>query len=258
MIGGEWVRLTRTARAPRPRANLARRVLQCHWVALFAAALVCPVAARQLAPGEAGWVAVFSAAVAVGVIASAWAWHRGADAGALAPLVAAWSVVVMIVYGGIGPSYNASKSHRDLAATLDRILPPDERNIMFFEELDEGLWFYLRDRTLTPVPGSQPRYNSGFDMDTDWKDGRLELDPHKRLDKKKQILVDWLTASNRDAKYVLIRDQLYDLFAPALRGLATPVHREQGVSRHGVVLLRLATPASVAADPDRDDETRRQ
>jgi 4-amino-4-deoxy-L-arabinose transferase-like glycosyltransferase len=258
LVGGEWIRLTQTAREPGARAIVARRVLQFHWVILFAAALVGPVAARQLAPGEVGWVAVFSVAVALGVIVSAWAWRRGADAGALTPIVAAWAVVVMVVYGGIGPAYNASKSHRALAATLDRILPADERNLMFFEELDEGLWFYLRDRTLTPVPGSQPRYNSGFDMDTDYKEGRLDLDPNKRLDKKRQILVDWLTRSNRSAKYVLIRDQLYDLFAPALEGLATPIHREQGVSRHGVVLLRLAPPGSVAADPQHGAETRRQ
>ena len=35
---------------------------------------------------------------------------------------------------------------------------------MFFQEIDEGLWFYLRDRALVPVPGSQPVYNRGFDL----------------------------------------------------------------------------------------------
>jgi hypothetical protein len=216
------------------------------------------VAVRQLAPAEAGWVAAASAAVAVGAVASAWAWRRGADAGALAPLVAAWAVVVAIVYGAIGPAYNASKSHRALAATLDRILPPDERNLMFFEELDEGLWFYLRDHTLTPVPGSQPRYNAGFDMDNDYKGGRLELDPNKRMEKKKQVLIDWLTGPDRAARYVLIRDQLYDLFAPALAGLATPIHRERGMSRHGVVLLRVTSPGAVATDPRRGEGASRQ
>jgi FtsH-binding integral membrane protein len=258
LIGIEWVRLTRTARAAGAGTSLPRRILQLHWVVLFVGALIAPVAARQLAPAEAGWVAAASAAVAVGAVASAWAWRRGADAGALAPLVAAWAVVVAIVYGAIGPAYNASKSHRALAATLDRILPPDERNLMFFEELDEGLWFYLRDHTLTPVPGSQPRYNAGFDMDDDYKGGRLELDPNKRMEKKKQVLIDWLTGPDRDARYVLIRDQLYDLFAPALGGLATPIHRERGVSRHGVVLLRLAPPGPLAAQPRRDQETSRQ
>jgi hypothetical protein len=35
---------------------------------------------------------------------------------------------------------------------------------MFFNEIDEGLWFYLSELDLTPVPGSHPRYNTAYDL----------------------------------------------------------------------------------------------
>ncbi|MGE5757040.1 MAG: ArnT family glycosyltransferase [Planctomycetaceae bacterium] len=271
LIGIEWVRLTRTARDPGARTGLPRRILQFHWVMLFAGALVAPVAARQLAPQEVGWIAVFSATVAVGAVASAWAWHRGADAGALAPLVAAWAVAVLAVYGGIGPAYNPAKGHRALAATIERMVPPDERTVMFFEELDEGLWFYLRDRTLAPVPGSQPKYNKGFDMDHEFRDSRLVTDPERRKqlqarmlierkEKEVEVLRSWLQSPERTSSYLLMRDTLYDRLSGRIAGLAAPIHREQGVSRHGMVLLHVNPPAPgpVATDPRRAEEARRQ
>ena len=165
LIGSEWVRLTRAARDPSARTVLARRILQLHWVVLFVAAMVGPVVAHQVLPEHLAWIGVASFAVAIGVVVSAWAWHRGADAGALLPLVTSWAVGIAILYGAIGPSYNAQRSHRALAATLDRIVPADSPNIMFFRQIDEGLWFYLQDRTLSPVPGSQPRYNPGADLE---------------------------------------------------------------------------------------------
>ena len=260
LVGFEWVRLTRTARDPEATSRLERRALQFHWVVLFVAALTGPVVASQLAPRDLAWISVFSAAVAVGAVASAWAWRRGADAGALAPLAAGCAVFVLVIYGAIGPAYNAAHSHRKLAAALDRLLPRDERTVMFFEELDEGLWFYLRDRTLVPVPGSQPRYNAGFDIDNDLRDGRLELDPARRREKKKQVFLAWLRSAKHETSHVLIRDELYDQFAPALAGLATPIHREEGVRRHGVVVLRVNPPISlpVAADTGPKAEARRR
>jgi 4-amino-4-deoxy-L-arabinose transferase-like glycosyltransferase len=84
LTGIEWVRLTRAARAG---AASARWFLQGHWVALFVAALALPVAIAQRAPAYGGWAALGGATLAVAVVASAWAWRRGADAGALVPLV---------------------------------------------------------------------------------------------------------------------------------------------------------------------------
>ena len=147
---------------------------------------------------------------------------------------------ILILYGAVGPGYNARRGHRALAATLDRIIPADTSTIMFFRQIDEGLWFYLRDRSLIPVPGSQPRYNAGADLDDDFKNNRLEWDPNKRADNVKKILVDWLTRPNRPSSYVLLRTKEYDLFARDLAGLATLVHREHGLFRNELVLLHVA------------------
>jgi 4-amino-4-deoxy-L-arabinose transferase-like glycosyltransferase len=258
LIGSEWVRLTRTARNMVGSAFLARRLLQLHWVVLFAAALVTPVVTHQVWPEHLAWAAIGSATIAAGVIGSAWAWRRGADAGALVPMVAAWSAGILILYGAVGPYYNAQRSHRALAATLERIVPGDMNTIMFFRQIDEGLWFYLRDRTLAPVPGSQPRYNAGADLEDDYKNNRLELDPNKRAENVKKILVEWLTRPDRPSSYVLLRTKEYDLFASDLAGLTTLVHREQGLYRNTLVLLHVAPGSVVAAkaQPQSDARTR--
>ncbi|MBV8314611.1 MAG: glycosyltransferase family 39 protein [Planctomycetaceae bacterium] len=258
LVGIEWVRMSRAAREPLTRWSLARPILQFHWVALFVAALVAPVAARQVAPHLLGWTAVFAAVVAVAVVASAWAWRRGADAGALMPLVAAWAVAILIGYGGIMPAANATHSHRNLATTMDRLLPPEARTVMFFHEIDEGLWFYLRDRALVPVPGSQPEYNDGLDLYSELRSGPPIRDPRrlrnveqqiflKRQDSVRQTLLDWIARPDRVSSYVLLRNRDYDRFAPALAGLATPVFREQGLKRNGLVLLHVDPQETVAA-----------
>jgi 4-amino-4-deoxy-L-arabinose transferase-like glycosyltransferase len=247
LIGSEWVRLTRTARQTAARSVLARRLLQLHWVLLFVAALITPVVTRQLWPEHLVWAGIGAAMIAVGVLASAWAWRRGADVGALIPLAAAWSAGILILYGAVGPHYNARRSHRALAVTLQQIVPGDMATIMFFRQIDEGLWFYLRDHTLTPVPGSQPRYNAGADLDDDFKNNRLEWDPNKRAENVKKILVEWLTRPDRPSSYVLLRTKEYDLFARDLAGLTTLVHREHGLYRNELVLLHVAPGSSIAA-----------
>jgi 4-amino-4-deoxy-L-arabinose transferase-like glycosyltransferase len=247
LIGSEWVRLTRTARHAAAPMVLARALLQLHWVILFVAALATPVVTYQVWPEHLVWAATGSAAIAVGVLWSAWAWRRGADAGALIPLVTAWSAGILILYGAVGPHYNARRSHRALAATLEQIVPPNMAQIMFFRQIDEGLWFYLRDHTLAPVPGSQPRYNAGADLDDDFKNNRLEWDPNKRAENVKKILVEWLTRPDRPSSYVLLRTKEYDLFAHDLAGLTTLVHREHGLYRNELVLLHVAPGGAVAA-----------
>jgi 4-amino-4-deoxy-L-arabinose transferase-like glycosyltransferase len=253
LIGIEWVRMTRAARDPQLRAALARRILQLHWVVLFVAAVVAPVVVHRVLPEHQAAVGLGSAAIAAGVLASAWAWRRGADAGALMPLVAAWAAAILLLYGGIGPVYNARRSHRELAATLERVVPADRGNIMFFRQIDEGLWFYLQGRTLSPVPGSQPRYNAGADLDDDFKNNRLEWDAKKRIDNTKKLLVDWMSRPDRPSSYVLIRTKEYDLFARDLAPLATLVHREYGLSRNELVLLHVngaeAVPLASGTEP---------
>lgn len=246
LVGLEWVRLSRVARETGQGSGAARRVLQFHWVAGFVAAVVAPVVVYRVAPEFLGWMIAFSFAAVASVVASAWAWRRGADVGAMAPLVGAWAFGILIIYGAIAPTLNGTRSHRALAANIDKVLPPDVRTVMFFHELDEGLWFYLRDRTLAPVPGSQPVYNKGFDLYKEFRTGQLELDPNKRLESEKKILLNWIASPERSSSYVLIRKALYEPFAPALEGLATPVHSEQGLVRHELVLLRVESPSPIA------------
>ena len=68
-----------------------------------------------------GTIAVMSMLIAA-VVTSAWAWRRGADALALAPLVGALAICVVMGYGVVAPARNAVHSHRALAATLDGLL----------------------------------------------------------------------------------------------------------------------------------------
>jgi lysylphosphatidylglycerol synthetase-like protein (DUF2156 family) len=258
LVGIEWVRLTRAARQADLVGMVARRVLQGHWVILFVAAVVTPVVVYQQVPAWLPWVTVAAAAMAVATVLSARAWHRGAEAGALAPLTVALAVAVLIVFGVLAPRENDRRSHRELAATLDRTLPPDARTVMFFHELDEGLWFYLHDRTLAPVPGSQPEYNDAFRLAEDIKTGKVEWNAGKRAAQQVQFLVDWIRRPEHPSRYVLVRRELYEQFATTLEPLAEPLHREHDKSRHEVVLLRVKdpAPASVAGAPA--DDTRRQ
>ena len=135
---------------------------------------------------------------------------------------------------------------------------------MFFHELDEGLWFYLRGRTLVPVPGSQPEYNDAFRLAEDLKNNRFEPDPEKRADAQQQILLDWVDHPNasRPSPYVLIRREKYERFASRLAGKVVPVHREHDLKRNELVLLRVLDPpvapaAPALARPDADS-TRRE
>src|SRR5262249_37481142 len=73
----EWVRLTRTGRLPGRDGAGARRVLQAHWVVLFAAAVVCPIVVRRQAPEFFVPATVAASALAVAVPASVWAWRKG-------------------------------------------------------------------------------------------------------------------------------------------------------------------------------------
>ncbi len=222
------------------KGSLARRVLQIHWVALFAGALIAPVVVHRQAPSWFAWSLGAGALLAAAVVASVWLWRNGADAGALAPLVVALAVFVVIAYGVVAPTENSRHGHRALAAALDRALPADEKTLRFFHELDEGLWFYLRDRDLAAVPGSQPAYNDAFTLHEDIRNHRFEWDPAKRDEVRQRLLVEWLSRTDRDSSYVLIRDVVYDRFAPALAGLAEPVFREHDLKRNELVLLREA------------------
>lgn len=250
LIGIEWIHVTQRARESGPRTTLARRTLQLHWVVPFVVGAVAPVVVGQLAPHYLGWVLAFSLVVVCAVVASAWSWHRGAEAGAMAPLVVAWAFGIMLIYGAIAPTLNGTRSHRHLAATLERILPSEVRTVMFFQELDEGLWFYLRDRELLPVPGSQPQYNKAYDLYKEYRIDQLELDTEQRLESFRQVFLKWASRPDKKTSYVLIRKRLYDELAPSLAGLAEPLHTESDLDRHELVLLHLDSSPSLAKRPE--------
>ncbi len=257
LVGIEWVRITRLARETDQRASsLARRLLQFHWVALFVGAAAAPVFVHGQMPAFFGWSVVGALAVTSGVVLSAWAWRRGADGLALAPLAGAMTAVMLIGYGALAPKLNPVRSHRALAATLDRVLPAETKSIMFFKELDEGLWFYLRNRELLPVPGSLPKYNAALELVIESNENRLELDFTKRAENDTKIFREWLQGPNRASDYVLIRTKDYEKYAAGLAGLVTPIHREEGLKRNELVLLHVE-PSAVASSPHQDDPVRR-
>src|SRR5262249_22741028 len=143
-----------------------------------------------------GLVAV-AVVMALASVLSAHAWRRGADALSLAPVTVAAVLSILIGFGTVAPAENPRRSHRVLAETLGRIIPHDVHSLHFFNQIDEGLWFYLNGLDLVPVPGSQPRYNTAFDL-VEAHRSRVrplqtlaELDARRRF-RDKQLLMQWL------------------------------------------------------------------
>ena len=248
LVGSEWVRLARLARRSVPGSAMARGLIQAGWVLAFVAALLGPVAAGEVAPGRLGWASVGGLAVAASVVAGARAWRRGHDGLALAWPASGLVAVALIGYGAIAPAENPGRGHKALAAELGRILPAGVSTVWFFDEVDEGLWFYLRGHDLAPIPADRARYNRGFDL-RDAARSRRGITPEIRVAEARDRLADWARHAGPDAPYVLIRAKLYDLpgFAAGLAPLIEPVYREAGVRRNEMVLLRAR--AEVASGP---------
>jgi 4-amino-4-deoxy-L-arabinose transferase-like glycosyltransferase len=254
LAGSEWVRLSRLARSEAPGSAVARGLIQACWVAMFAGAMVAPVVVGEVAPVDLGWASIAGLIVAASVVAAAWAWRRGADAGALAPLASGFAMVAMIGYGGVAPLENPARGHRGLAETLGRVVPAGSSTVWFFEELDEGLWFYLKGHDLAPVPSPRSRYNRGFDLRDAAKSRKIDS-PARRVELAREQLADWASHADPATPYVLIRARIYDRVARDLAPLVEPVYREEGMKRNEMVLLRARTPsgpvASAASPLDR-------
>ena len=80
-------------------------------------------------------------AIAIAVALSAHSWRRGATSLALAPLATACVFGFLVAYGRIAPQENPARGHRALAERLGRIVSGGSPTVMFFNEIDEGLWF---------------------------------------------------------------------------------------------------------------------
>jgi 4-amino-4-deoxy-L-arabinose transferase-like glycosyltransferase len=246
LIGSTWLHLARAARGYDKSALAARGILQAQWVAMFVAALVAPLVVRAWLPASLWpWSLAIAAAVAASVVVSVHAWRRGADALPLAPIAAACVAGVLIAYGMIAPDENELRSHRTLARQVHRLVPSDVRTLNFFNEIDEGLWFYLSGIDLAPVPGTHPRYNTAYDLAHSFLTERLPSETISHLEAKrqardKQALIDWIDHSEPSTSYLLIRGSLYDGFANDLAGRVVPLFRETGMKRNELVLLQVA------------------
>jgi 4-amino-4-deoxy-L-arabinose transferase-like glycosyltransferase len=246
LVGSEWVRLARLARGSLPGSVAARGVLQAFWVALFVAGAVAPVLVGEVAPVELGWTCAGASAVATAVVLASWAWRRGLDAGSMVPLASGFVAVLLIAYGAIAPLENPARGHRELAQALEKIVPADSPTVWFFDELDEGLWFYLRGHELAPV--AVARFNRGFDLRAEAAARRVDT-PARRIEVARGHFADWARHADPASPYVLIRGKVYDLFARDVAPLVEPVYRERGVKRNEMVLLRARTAGPVASGP---------
>ncbi|MGZ3389255.1 MAG: ArnT family glycosyltransferase [Isosphaeraceae bacterium] len=257
LVGMAWIRLSRAARDPdRPAsARVAAVLLGVQWLIVFLAGILTPLLSRNYltAPDPIG-IAVIIGAVACGVVLGLGMWRRGSDVLALLPITAACAVGALIGYGILAPPDNPARGHRQLAQQLERRLPSAAKTLHFFHEIDEGLWFYLGDRRLVPVPGSQPRYSDSFDKVGNFINTRLPFgaasDPtFSLLDRQKLGLIDWLRIHGPEEPFLLIRTALYDRIAPDLAGLATPLYQEDGLKRNTLTLLQVHNDRWLTAAP---------
>ena len=237
LCGLEWVRICREARAAVP---LAIRMIQFHWVGWFSLALAAPVVASQLSPLLLPHITLIAAAVVLGVLGSAVIWRKGADAASLIPLTASMTFGVMIGYGAIAPRENGDHSHRDLALRLDALPIGTDEPLLFYHELDEGLWFYLKRHVLRPVPGTNPTYNEGFDLAEAASKHQLILDPTLRYEAEKIKLIDWARDTKNTSRYFLMREKDLKSFGTTLDKLVTPIYREPKRKRNELVLLKVS------------------
>jgi hypothetical protein len=238
LSGLGWIRVARLARGTRP----ARRLLLGHWLVLFVLGAAMPVVVAQKWPAFVGLAWVASAVVIGGVVLSAWAWKQGAEALSLAPLSAAVAVLALGIYQGVTPRLNAENGYRAIAARINDALPPEARTVRFFRELDEGLWYYLPDRTLQPVPEGQIRYNTSFDLLADERRGVLIFDDWARVKDLGGRLARWMSQPRAEPEYLVIRSKDFRQYAPQIAGLAEPINlgnSEAGAERNDLLLLRV-------------------
>jgi 4-amino-4-deoxy-L-arabinose transferase-like glycosyltransferase len=240
LTGWSWVRLVRRSRDVRGGGAFARRVVLAHWLVPLAVAAALPAVLAWKAPDAWGWGVVASLTLGVAVGLSVLAWVRGGDWSVLAPLVGAAAVMVSVFYGAVAPTQNASRGHRALAESLDRLLPPDARTVMFYRELDEGLGFYLRGREILAVPGSQPRFNRAHALVDELAGDGFRWDATERLETQQRALLDWLCRPDRGSSFVILTEREFSRLPGVIHALVEPVYGERRLSRTALVLLRVS------------------
>ena len=250
LVGDGWIKLARRARSAVGGVP-ARTILQVTWSSLFAAAVLAPVVAHELAPAWLGWTIAASLAVGAATLASAWAWHVGRDSASLATVASALVALGLLGYGVVAPTENAARGHRALAIELGRTLPP-ETTAWFFDDLDEGVWFYGPRLDLQPVPAlttDAPQFNRGHALRASVEpgQGRAEVAATRTRTAVNQLTA-WANQVGPNA-FLLIRGKLLDHLGADLPLRFAPIVRETRVKRNELVLLRVRTPAEIAARP---------
>jgi 4-amino-4-deoxy-L-arabinose transferase-like glycosyltransferase len=260
LIGATWVYVSRSARASGGArgsrsgralgiaARAARLVLTAQWAMLLLAAALTPLLARQWIESSAWpWLVPMTLPMLVGVPMSIFAWKRGADVMSLAPLAGASVLCILVAYGKVAPAENFRRGHRAFAEAVARVVPPETRSLAFFNEIDEGLAFYVRGLTLAPVPEDFPRRRSAYERlaRPSRREGtierRREVEAGLRL-RDQQALRAWLEDHDPAAPYLLIRKSLYDRHADDLAGRVAPLIEEGGVKRNELVLVKALDP----------------
>jgi 4-amino-4-deoxy-L-arabinose transferase-like glycosyltransferase len=256
-----WIRLCRVTRARHASfsARLAKGLLLVQYLFLLVCGVLAPLLSRNYfkSPPTA-WLAIVGVLASTGVLVSYWIWRRGSDILPLLPIMTVAAIVVVIGYGAVGPVDNPARGHRHLAQRLERLIPPSIPMVRFFHEIDEGLWFYLREHRLAPVPGSQPRYSDSYDkrdsIRTDGAATALSADSTEQPQTPEKNLLDWVLGKGREEPFLLIRSTVFERVAPRLAGLVTPLYRETGLVRNGLVLLHV-NGADLAAAPEAAGES---
>ena len=245
LVGMAWIRLCRVARdvTEGRSARLARVILFLQWLLLAVTGVLVPLMGQSYLPvSSMVWPIIIVATTLNCIALGCWIWHRGGEALAMAPIAVAGAVGVLIGYGIIAPADNAARGHRQLARRLEALLPPEVRTVHFFHEIDEGLWFYLHDHRLAPVPGTQPRYSDSHDKLASLISTRREAtalpEPFNTPDGgPRERLLEWLLRETPDDPYLLIRAPLYEHMASDLEGLVAPLYFEDGLKRTRLILL---------------------
>ena len=173
----------------------------------------------------------------------------------LAPIAAACVFGILIAYGMIAPAENELRSHRVLARELHRIVPAQVHTLNFFNEIDEGLWFYLSGIDLAPVPGTHPRYNTAYDLAhsflTKRQPSRDDRSSRSQAPGARQAGSLRLGRSQR-AEHLLFADprqSLRRIRRAIWPDRAVPLFRETGLKRNELVLLQVANRRPLATPP---------
>ena len=110
-----------------------------------------------------------------------------------------------------------------MAERFGKIVSGESPTLMFFNEIDEGLWFYATGFRLEPVPDSHPRYNTAFDLAQSYLTKRHHSETLHELEARrvahdKQALVDWLDRRDPATRYLVLSGRHYELYAGLLAG----------------------------------------